>query len=73
LSQVRVKRKGQVTIPIELRSQLGIKEGALLEAKEEEGTIVLRPTPRIKGGRVVGEKEHKQVIRELDRLRMDWR
>ena len=73
MSQIRVKRKGQVTIPLELRSKLGIEEGALLEAKEEAGVIVLRPTPRLKGGKVVGEKEHKQVIRELERLRRDWR
>ncbi len=72
-SQVRVKRKGQVTIPLELRSKLGIEEGAILEVKEEEGTIVLRPAPRLKGGRVVGEREHSQVIRELDQIRKEWR
>jgi AbrB family looped-hinge helix DNA binding protein len=73
LSQVRVKRKGQVTIPLELRSKLGIEEGALLEVKEEEGAIVLKPAPRLKGGKVVGEEEYKEVIRELDQLRRDWR
>jgi AbrB family looped-hinge helix DNA binding protein len=72
-SQVRVKRKGQVTIPLELRSKLGIEEGALLEIKEEEGTIVLKPTPRLEGGKVVGKEEHNKVIRELDQLRRDWR
>ena len=54
-SQVRVKRKGQVTIPLEFRSKLGIEEGALLEIKEEEGAIVLKPTPRLEAGKVVGE------------------
>lgn len=72
MSQVRVKRKGQVTIPLELRSKLGIEEGALLEIKEEEGTIVLRPTPRLEAGKVAGEEMHKQVICELDQLRRDW-
>jgi len=71
-SQVRVKRKGQVTIPFELRSKLGIEEGALLEIKEKEGSIVLRPAPRLEGGKVVGEEKHKQVIHELDQLRRDW-
>lgn len=73
LSRVRVKRKGQVTIPLEIRSKLGIEEGALLEIKEEEGTIVLKPTPRLEGGKVVGEEEYKQIIRELDQLRRNWR
>lgn len=73
MSQVRVKRKGQVTIPLELRSRLGIEEGALLEVEEEKGTVVLRPAPRLRSGKVVGEKEYREVIEELDRLRRNWR
>jgi len=72
-SQVQVKRKGQVTIPSELRTRLGIEEGSLLEVEEQRGAIVLKPAPPLKGGKVVGEETHKQVIRELDRLRRDWR
>jgi AbrB family looped-hinge helix DNA binding protein len=60
LSHVRVKRKGQVTIPKELRSKLGIEEGALLEIKEEEGTITLKPTPKLKAGKAVGDQEYKK-------------
>jgi bifunctional DNA-binding transcriptional regulator/antitoxin component of YhaV-PrlF toxin-antitoxin module len=33
-SHVTVKRKGQVTIPLEPRSKLGREEGALFEIKE---------------------------------------
>jgi AbrB family looped-hinge helix DNA binding protein len=72
LSCVRVKRKGQVTIPSELRSKLGIEEGALLEIKEEEGTIILKPAPRLKAGKAVGEEEYKRIIRELDEGRRNW-
>lgn len=72
-SHVRVRRKGQVTIPLELRSKLGIEEGALLEIKEEEGAIVLKPAPRLEAGKVVGEEEYNQIIRELDQLRRKWR
>jgi len=71
-SQVRVKRKGQVTIPSVIRARLGIEEGSLLEVEEQRGAIVLKPAPPLKGGKVVGEETHKQVIRELDRLRRDW-
>ncbi|MDV3294146.1 MAG: AbrB/MazE/SpoVT family DNA-binding domain-containing protein [Nitrososphaerales archaeon] len=62
-----------MTIPSELRTKLGIEEGALLEVEEQRGVIVLRPSPPLKGGEVVGEETHKQVIRELDQLRRDWR
>ncbi|HKM59905.1 MAG TPA: AbrB/MazE/SpoVT family DNA-binding domain-containing protein [Candidatus Bathyarchaeia archaeon] len=72
-SHVRVKRKGQVTLPFELRLKLGIEEGALLEVKEEEGTITLKPTPRLKAGKPVGEEEYKKIIRELDEGRRNWR
>jgi AbrB family looped-hinge helix DNA binding protein len=72
-SQVRVKQKGQVTIPLELRSRLGIREGTLLEVEEEKGTIVLKPAPPLEGGKVVGEEQHNEIIRELDKLRREWR
>jgi len=73
LAQVRVKRNGQVTIPSELRVRLGIDEGAILAIAEQKGTIMLRPAPPLKGGKVVGKATHKQIIDELDQLRRDWR
>jgi hypothetical protein len=44
-----------------------------LEIKEEKGTIVMKPTPRLKAGKVVGEEEYKKIIRELDEGRRNWR
>ena len=73
LAQVRVKRKGQVTIPSELRLKLGIEEGALLEVEEQKGMIMLRLAPPLMGGKVVGEDAHKQIMDELDKSRRDWR
>ncbi|MFB3888469.1 MAG: AbrB/MazE/SpoVT family DNA-binding domain-containing protein [Candidatus Bathyarchaeia archaeon] len=73
MSRIRVKRKGQVTIPIDLRSKLGIEEGAFLEIKEHEGTIVLKPTPQIEAGKVVGEEEYRKIIQELEERRRNWR
>jgi AbrB family looped-hinge helix DNA binding protein len=73
LAQVRVKRKGQVTIPSELRVKLRIEEGTLLEIEERKGMIMLKPAPPLEGGKVVGEDAHKQIIGELDQLRSDWR
>ena len=40
---VKVKTKGQVTIPAEFRRDLNLKEGDLLEAVVERGGIVLKP------------------------------
>ncbi len=73
LSRVRVKRKGQVTIPLALRSKLGIEEGAILEIEEKEGKLVMKPTPRLEPGEPVGEEEYKRLINKLDHLRRNWR
>ena len=73
MSRVRVKRKGQVTIPLELRSKLCIEEGAILDVKAEDGRIVMTPLPPIEPGEVVGEDEYKKIIAELDELRRHWR
>ncbi len=37
-----VSEKGQITIPKQLRSQLGIKAGEQLDVTEHDGTLVLR-------------------------------
>jgi AbrB family looped-hinge helix DNA binding protein len=42
-SIVKVKTKGQVTIPTALRQRAGIDIGDLLEARIEEGKITLTP------------------------------
>jgi len=73
LSQVRVKRKGQVTMPVEFRSRLGLEEGAILEVEERENMIVLKPAARLEGGKMVGEDDYQKIINELDRTRKDWR
>ena len=40
-SVVRIREKGQVTLPLEVRRQLGLREGDLLEAAVKDGRIVL--------------------------------
>ncbi|MFQ6029901.1 MAG: AbrB/MazE/SpoVT family DNA-binding domain-containing protein [Dehalococcoidia bacterium] len=41
-SVVRVREKGQVTLPLEVRKQLDLREGDLLEAEAQEDRIVLK-------------------------------
>ena len=72
LSRVRVKHKGQVTIPQEMRNKLGIEEGAILEVATEDDKIVLKPLPPLEPREPVGEEEQKKLIDELDTLRRRW-
>jgi AbrB family looped-hinge helix DNA binding protein len=73
LSRVRVKHKGQVTIPQEMRNKLGIEEGAILDIAAQDGTIVLKLLPRLEAGEPVGEEEFKKIIAELEERRRNWR
>ena len=69
-----VSEKGQVTIPKELRLQLGIEPGAVLDFSEEQGRLVAKkvadedPVSRWRGkGRLpVGENvdEYVKLVRE---------
>jgi AbrB family looped-hinge helix DNA binding protein len=73
LSRVRVKQKGQVTIPQELRTQMGIEEGAILEITREDNKLVLQPLPPLEPREPVGQEEQKKLLDELDALRRRWR
>jgi len=73
LSNVKVKHKGQVTIPVDLRERFKIHEGSVLEVEEREDGILLRPTSPLEAGEVVGEDLYKQILRELETLRKNWR
>lgn len=73
MSNVKVKRKGQVTIPVELRERLKIEEGSLLEVREHEEGILLKPIGPLEGGEVVGEESYKKILQELDSTRKKWR
>jgi len=38
---IRIRRNGQVTLPLEIRQQLGLQDGDLLEATVHNGRLVL--------------------------------
>ncbi len=63
---VRVRRKYQVTIPVEIRERLGLAEGDYLEVTEQENQIVLRP-------KAVVDKPDQEALKKiqgiLDRIR----
>lgn len=59
MSLVKVLRTGQVTLPAPLRRRLKLAEGALLEAEEVEGGILLRPVS------IVDRKKAWRKVREI--------
>ncbi|MGI0079413.1 MAG: AbrB/MazE/SpoVT family DNA-binding domain-containing protein [Nitrososphaerales archaeon] len=74
LETVRVKRKGQVTIPADLRRRHGIREGDLLgiETKDDR-TIVMKLKEPPEPGLPVGSGEQKRILEDLKKLRGRWR
>ena len=53
MALVRVRGKGQVTLPNEVRKQLSLHQGDLLEASVEDGRIVLELVVRRNDTQVV--------------------
>lgn len=40
---MKMRRRGQIVLPKEIRDSLGIEEGSILIVEVREGTIVIRP------------------------------
>jgi AbrB family looped-hinge helix DNA binding protein len=59
MTLVRVKHKGQVTVPADLRKQFHLQEGDYLEAEAVEGGILFKPVS------VMDREEARQKLREL--------
>jgi AbrB family looped-hinge helix DNA binding protein len=70
-NEVVVTRKGQITIPVELRSKFNIEESSKLEVIEEEGKIVIKKRPSIfdLAGSGAGKGNVEELKRMLDEMR----
>ena len=56
----RVQKKGQVTIPAEIRHKLGLAEGDLVAFIETEDGVMISPqtiVPRLEGSQVLNQIE----------------
>lgn len=64
MPHVRVKQKYQVTIPASVREEIGLHEGDTLEAKVEDGHIILIPQQMIarKAGREAGRSKKQSSL-----------
>jgi len=64
---IRVSKKGQATIPKELRERFGIETPGKVLIHEEEGKIVVEPLPSVEDmqGVHAGRYEKGEVIEHL--------
>ena len=71
MTEVSVTRKGQITIPVELRRKFDIVEGSKVEVVEKEGSIVIRKLQSIfdLAGSGAGKGDVEESKRMLDRMR----
>lgn len=73
MAEVAVTKKGQVTIPVEIRRKFGIEESSKVEIVEEEGKIVIRKCSSIfdLAGSGAGKVEVKELKKVLDQMRQE--
>ena len=71
MTEVVVTRKGQVTIPIEIRRKFGIEESSKVEIVEQDGMIVIRKRPSIfdLAGSGAGKANVDELKKMLDQMR----
>jgi AbrB family looped-hinge helix DNA binding protein len=71
MTEVSVTRKGQITIPVELRRKFGIEEGSKVEVVEEKGVIVIRKLQGIfdLAGSGAGKGDVDELKKILDKMR----
>ena len=72
---VKVTRKGQTTIPVELRQKLGIKEGdELLVEATEQGQILFKPIRKLEECAGIYSKygTPEEIKKQIDILREEY-
>jgi len=71
---VKITRKGQTTIPAEIREKLGIKEGDELAVEAIDQAVVFRPIPKIEdcAGIFAGHADVAELKKEIDKLREEY-
>jgi AbrB family looped-hinge helix DNA binding protein len=71
----RVTRKGQVTVPVELRRKHGIKEGVVVTFEDSSSGIILKVVPRFQDliGADADKADLDQTLKKLDKMRSEDR
>jgi AbrB family looped-hinge helix DNA binding protein len=73
--EVMVTRKGQVTVPIELRRKYGIVEGTKMVVEDSPFGIVFKVLPRIEdlAGVDAGKLKVEDALEIIDKMRSEDR
>jgi AbrB family looped-hinge helix DNA binding protein len=71
---VKVTRRGQTTIPVEIREQYGIKEGDKLLVQVTEKGILFKPVPKLldMAGLDAGYATPEKINKMIDKLREEY-
>jgi len=72
---VKVTRKGQTTIPVEIRQKLGIKEGdKLLVEATDQGQVLFKPIRKLEDCAGIYSKYAKpeEIKKHIDMLREEY-
>jgi AbrB family looped-hinge helix DNA binding protein len=71
---VKVTRRGQTTIPVEIREQCDIKEGDKLFVEVTEKGILFKPVPKLldMAGIDTGYATSEEVNKMIDKLREEY-
>ncbi|OHE54630.1 MAG: hypothetical protein A3K61_02600 [Thaumarchaeota archaeon RBG_16_49_8] len=71
---VKVTRRGQTTIPKELREKYGIKEGDDLMIEDIDGRLVIRRVPKLQdlAGTDSDSDEAEAVKKEVEKMREEY-
>jgi len=71
---VKVTRRGQTTIPVELRQKLGIKEGDELLVEATQQGLLFKPIPKLVDMAGVDAKYGKveEIKKQIDKLREEY-
>jgi len=67
--EVVVTRRGQTTIPTEVRRKLGIEEGSRLMVEVEDHKVILTKVPSLFDLAGTSDLSEREAIRQLDAMR----
>lgn len=67
---LKIKKWSQVTLPVEIRTELNVSEGDYLEMEKVEGGILLRPVV-FQQKEVIGQEEEVLSEQEWQRLQAE--
>lgn len=73
MTKIKVRQKGQITLPIKLRTKYKLEAGTLLEVQERPEGVLLQPVGPLQPGNVAGKEQYQKIIRELEETRRKWR